>query len=577
MKKLLLTLLALLCLQSAALAEGRQVTLDGIRYTYAILNGESFLVNSEIIGDVPPVITLPQTMGGCPLTRLGECSLWLEDGLAGRTLVIPESVEALDSCALGGLYDVRILLPSTVQSIGESFEWSTAEIVVSPENHRFTVQDGFLIDTLSQTLLYAAPSAAENPLPQVKRLGNGSLNNWHAGTAPVLPDTLTSIGAGVFSDCVDITELVIPAGVTEIGNGAFNCVSVTEITLPPNLTEIPPLMLSCSDLTEIAIPETVTAIHDWAFYLVPLSRVEIPAGCAFVHEGAFDPEVELVLLGEDTFVGAWEDFLAQENHTFTDGPWEFRLTDAGAVITGYRFPREAPAAIIVPDTLYDRPVVGVDEYAFNTNDYPMTGQIGYILLPEGLRFLAAEAFGCCHYTSVVLLPASLETIAEGAFRHCSAELVLHADHPYFTNQDGFLVDTRTGTLLYTSPSGSFSDLPAVRRIGSHSLENWGDWSGDVVIPEGVEELAAYAFYDEEIRTLTLPASLRLIETSAFECVLFDSEPQLPASLEVIQYGAFGLNTASCNDFTALYPPSARIETIEEYALRTGDTWVLEED
>ena len=63
-------------------------------------------------------------------------------------------------------------------------------------------------------------------------------------TSLVIPDSVTSIGNGVFFDCNSLSNIVIPDGVTSIGDWAF---------------------YGCRSLTDIVIPNSVTSIGDGAF------------------------------------------------------------------------------------------------------------------------------------------------------------------------------------------------------------------------------------------------------------------------------------------------------------------------
>jgi len=51
---------------------------------------------------------------------------------------------------------------------------------------------------------------------------------------------------------------------------------------------------------------------------------------------------------------------------------------------------------------------------------------------------------------------------------------------------------------------------------------------------------------------------------------------IPAGVETVQYGAFGLYTNPPVTLT-LQNPDTHLETASEYAARTGESWVLEGD
>lgn len=62
-------------------------------------------------------------------------------------------------------------------------------------------------------------------------------------------------------------NLVIPEGVTEIGNCAFyDCKSLASVSIPASVTEIgPEAFLGCESLKSVSIPRSVTKIGSFAF------------------------------------------------------------------------------------------------------------------------------------------------------------------------------------------------------------------------------------------------------------------------------------------------------------------------
>ena len=83
----------------------------------------------------------------------------------------------------------------------------------------------------------------------------------------VLPEGVTSIGETAFCVCFSLTSIGIPESVTSIGDNAFlGCSSLTSIDIPEGVTSIRFATFSnCSSLTSIAIPEGVTSIGKRAF------------------------------------------------------------------------------------------------------------------------------------------------------------------------------------------------------------------------------------------------------------------------------------------------------------------------
>lgn len=274
--------------------------------------------------------------------------------------------------------------------------------------------------------------------------------------------------------------------------------------------------------------------------------------------------------------------LAEEPETYTWYAWEYKLTNEGAVLTNWYYGDvlvEQPTVVEVPAELDGHPLVGIGYNALNT--YEMDSEISFTLvIPEGVLWLSDDVFQCCHNADEIHFPASLTEIPEGCFNHVDAEITVAEGNPRYMVQDGFLIDTLTNTLLYTAPSATGKPLPSVRRLGTGCTENWVTGWGemDVVIPEGVEEIATYAFYDWEANSLALPESLQLIESQAFEAFgVVDLPIVIPASVEEVQYGAFGL-TYQFGEWGLYETPdmiielgeSTHYETHEEYVARTGD-------
>ena len=100
----------------------------------------------------------------------------------------------------------------------------------------------------------------------VTSIGNSAFANRYI-TSVDIPDSVTSIGYGAFSECISLTSVTIPDSVTSIGDFAFtHCAGLTSVTIPGSVTSIGDYAFSeCSGLTSVDIPDGVTSIGDRAF------------------------------------------------------------------------------------------------------------------------------------------------------------------------------------------------------------------------------------------------------------------------------------------------------------------------
>lgn len=78
----------------------------------------------------------------------------------------------------------------------------------------------------------------------VYEIGESAFANSNV-VSVVIPDSVTYIGHGAFSDCRNLVSVTIGSGMTGIGSEAFS---------------------SCTELTSVAFPESVTSIGGVAFY-----------------------------------------------------------------------------------------------------------------------------------------------------------------------------------------------------------------------------------------------------------------------------------------------------------------------
>ncbi len=83
----------------------------------------------------------------------------------------------------------------------------------------------------------------------------------------VIPEGVTEIGEGAFYCCTSLASVTIPEGVTAIGSDAFKgCTSRASVTIPEGVKEIGICAFErCTSLASVTIPESVTKIGSDAF------------------------------------------------------------------------------------------------------------------------------------------------------------------------------------------------------------------------------------------------------------------------------------------------------------------------
>lgn len=271
-------------------------------YAYSVINKQAKIIYYKGEGGI---ITIPNTLGGFPVTSIGryafngikaltiltippgvtEIEPEAFDGFEGLTEInlpegintispnafqdckaltsvnIPQSVTSIEKGAFRGcLRLTNINIPSTVVKIGEYSFYNCLSLknVTIPEK----------VTEIGEYTFYNCKSFTSNNIPKgVASIGNYSFSGCTSLMSITLSEGITKIGKYSFEGCTYLTNITIPQGVSIINEGTFNgCKGMTGITLPLSVTSIDKLAFSdCEKLKSINIPEGVTSISESAF------------------------------------------------------------------------------------------------------------------------------------------------------------------------------------------------------------------------------------------------------------------------------------------------------------------------
>ena len=281
------------------------------------------------------------------VTSIGDHAFWDCSGLTSVT--IPNSVTCignyafynctgLTSVTIGNsvtsieykaFYDcsglTKITIPTSVTSIGE-FAFSGCNNITSVIWNAKNCSD-FSISEYAPFNYISSQITSLTFGEEVEHIPAHLCSTMSNLTSVTIPNSVTSIGKSAFSGCsgltsvnitdiaawcniafsiydnnplyyaehlyvnnVEVTNLVIPEGVTSIGNYAFrSCSSLTSVTIPNSVTRIgESAFYYCRGLTSVTIPNSVTRIGESAFYYCRgLTSVTIGNSVTYIGESAF--------------------------------------------------------------------------------------------------------------------------------------------------------------------------------------------------------------------------------------------------------------------------------------------------
>ena len=287
----------------------------------------------------------------------------------------------------------------------------------------------------------------------------------------VIPSTVTKIGDYAFDDCVNLRTITLPASLTEIGEGAFiRCTSLGQLVVPGGVTVLPKHFVNgCTALSSVTLPSTLTEIGEYAFANCSgMSSISIPSEVTKIGAYAFENCVFLTLTIPDT------------------------VTEMG----GYML--SGCNSLMSLST----PFVGSYEDGSGETDlaYLFGGTYGdFNDVPESL-------------TTVVITKA--ETIGSNAFYGLS-KLTTVTFLSSVTEIGDYAFDGCTELFDFSIPS-------SVTSIGDYAFRKCAMLS-EIEIPSGVLTIGSYAFAECSVTSITVPSTVTEIGNHAFSgCVSLES-------------------------------------------------------
>ena len=304
-------------------------TVDGYTYTYSVLNGQAEIGTGET-GELSEAavsprptggVVIPSSLGGYPVTGIGEYAF--ESCTDMTDVEIPESVVSIRVEAFGGCEGLaNVEIPRNVMYIDVTAFGFCYRFTVDPANAVYSSRNGLLLSKDGRTLVRGVYGDVEIP-SSVTKIGDSAFDGCPLLESVTIPDGVLDIGAHAFCCCDGLENILIPQSVTNIGTRAFgSCynlrsfavdpanrfysardgfllnkdgtvlvqgVNGVEVMIPEGVTAIGEAAFEdCSRLEAVEIPNSVTDIGGWAFSgCDSLMDVEIPGCVTNIGEEAF--------------------------------------------------------------------------------------------------------------------------------------------------------------------------------------------------------------------------------------------------------------------------------------------------
>jgi len=220
---------------------------------------------------------------------------------------------------------------------------------------------------------------------------------------------VTNIEGGTFSNCINMTNITIPASVITIGNAVFqNCYSLININIPNSVTSIgsQPFHNSFFMMNITVDPDNqyYSSIDGVLFNKDATTIIEHPKG----RGGDYRIPDSVINIGFVAFQGS-------QHLTSIHIPVGVASIGNVAFEGCYRL----TSIIADPDSPFYRDVDGVlfSKDLTTIVAYP-GGKVGDYVIPLGTTRIESNAFLGCLYLTKVIIPDGIDNIGFGAFNGC---------------------------------------------------------------------------------------------------------------------------------------------------------------
>ncbi|MBC8596018.1 leucine-rich repeat domain-containing protein [Qingrenia yutianensis] len=299
-----------------------------------------------------------------------------------------------------------------------------------------------------------------------------------------IPDSVTSVGTLIFSNCTGLETVEIGKGLKSITPSAFsNCPNLEEIAVSPeneNLASVGGVLFN-KDITNL-----IYFPNGW-FDKENIGENEgnytIPDTVTKITDGALNGKLYL------------KNFYTNENSAYTAENGVLFNKDKTELV---RYPSgNERSTYIIPESVQNI-YESAFSYAKNLTD---------VTLPQNISKLADNTFSDCTNLKGIEIPKNVTEIGSYAFSDCSnlEKAVLH---------DG----------IVTLGSGVFYECGALK---------YAD------IPKNLTEIPRSTFYGcESLKNIKLPGSVKTVDFSAFQRCTSLTEIDIPQSVTLINSSAF---------------------------------------
>ena len=330
----------------------------------------------------------------------------------------------------------------------------------------------------------------------VTKLGENAFRECTKLESVELPETIETIGDSAFEDCYKLEHIELPKNLKNIEESAFrNCVNLKAIELPENLKRLRiNAFRGCHSLEKVNIPLGITAIEGYAFEECKSLKKII------LHEGI-----------EKIFTGAFLNCQGLEEVEMKEGIKSIRAEAFSGC--------ENIKSIKIPDSVEE-----IESKAFYS-----CKNLEEIKMSEGIRYVETEVFNETKYY--------IENLSDNNDIYIGKVLIK-------CNRGSSDIKVKEGTRVIANGACAgkqnliSAELPeSLICIGDEAFAECNELK-NVNIPSKLEKIRSKAFYACKIESVDIPETISTLGFRSFEDCVRLKEVKMSHTPEIVSACVF---------------------------------------